>query len=51
MTYHRQGDESLARDTLTKALSLDRNFAGADDAAKILQSLAVTDNAKNGLRS
>jgi tetratricopeptide (TPR) repeat protein len=33
MTYHRQGDKSLARDTLTKSLLLDRSFAGADDAA------------------
>jgi len=40
MAQHSQGEQSAARDNLTKALSLDRHFPGAEDAEKTLVKLA-----------
>jgi tetratricopeptide (TPR) repeat protein len=36
MAYHRSGRKVEARDTLNKALALNKNFPGADEARKIL---------------
>jgi tetratricopeptide (TPR) repeat protein len=36
MAYHRSGRKAEARDTLNKALALNKNFLGADEARKIL---------------
>ena len=41
MTQYLQGEKSSARETLTKALSLDRHFPGADDAEKTLVKLGA----------
>jgi tetratricopeptide (TPR) repeat protein len=36
MAYHRSGRKAEARDTLNKALALNKNFPGADEARKVL---------------
>jgi hypothetical protein len=36
MAYHRSGRKVETRDTLNKALALNKNFPGADEARKIL---------------
>jgi Flp pilus assembly protein TadD len=36
MAYHRSGRKAEARDALNKALALNKNFRGADEARKIL---------------
>jgi tetratricopeptide (TPR) repeat protein len=36
MAYHRSGRKAEARDALNKALALNKNFPGADEARKIL---------------
>lgn len=41
MAYHRSGRKIDARDTLNKALALNKNFPGADEARKILAELVT----------
>jgi tetratricopeptide (TPR) repeat protein len=39
MAYHKNGNRDLARQELTKALSISKEFDGADEAKKTLESL------------
>ncbi|MFO7556685.1 MAG: tetratricopeptide repeat protein, partial [Desulfobacterales bacterium] len=39
LAYHKEGDEDRARTELKKALDLDQNFDGADEARQILSKL------------
>ena len=39
LAYHKKGYDDSARDSLKKALSLDKNFEGADEAKRILSEL------------
>ena len=39
LTYHKKGNKDLAEKELKKALKLDNNFNGSDEAKKILASL------------
>jgi Flp pilus assembly protein TadD len=36
MAYHRSGRKAEARDALNKALALNKNFPGADEARRVL---------------
>ena len=39
MAYYKKGDKERARTELEKALSLNQNFAGADEARKVLAEI------------
>jgi tetratricopeptide (TPR) repeat protein len=43
MAYHRSGRKAEARDALNKALALNKNFPGADEARKILTTKDTKD--------